>query len=360
MWALSRLDPRQRRVPHRLRRSSSREFGSRGPNEWETRSPTWETRPALALAAIDRMRLAPDAADPAAHSATRASAIARPRRPSCWRWSRATRRRTASSLRRSAAPSAWFAGRERTKTNNIRVHPRDADADARARPADGRARRVRRDRGLRLHAARPRWTTFFADPARRSPTRSAQRRAEYQRLQELVPPFVFVGRTDGPDTWARRDAASRRRDARGRRHARRDARLCRRRRGHRPGRARLATIRRRSQPGDMLIAPITDPSWTPLFVPAAGSGGRRRRAAEPRDHRQPRAGHPVRRLGDRRDPPDPRRRTGPRRRQHWARDGARALPTGMTARREAAPAVTLGRRRRRPPTPPTRCRCSGG
>ncbi len=24
------------------------------------------------------------------------------------------------------------------------------------------------------------------------------------------------------------------------------------------------------QPGDVLIAPITDPSWTPLFVPAAG------------------------------------------------------------------------------------------
>ncbi len=41
------------------------EFGSRGPNEWEIRSPTWETRPELALSAIDRMRLAPDAAAPA-------------------------------------------------------------------------------------------------------------------------------------------------------------------------------------------------------------------------------------------------------------------------------------------------------
>ncbi len=35
------------------------EFGSRGPNEWEMRSPTWETRPNLALAAVDRMRLSP-------------------------------------------------------------------------------------------------------------------------------------------------------------------------------------------------------------------------------------------------------------------------------------------------------------
>jgi pyruvate,water dikinase len=24
------------------------------------------------------------------------------------------------------------------------------------------------------------------------------------------------------------------------------------------------------EPGDVLIAPITDPSWTPLFVPASG------------------------------------------------------------------------------------------
>ena len=29
------------------------EYGSRGPNEWETRSPTWETKPGLALNAID-------------------------------------------------------------------------------------------------------------------------------------------------------------------------------------------------------------------------------------------------------------------------------------------------------------------
>src|SRR4051812_7210435 len=34
------------------------EFGSRGPNEWEGSSPTWGTVPRLALAAIDRMRVA--------------------------------------------------------------------------------------------------------------------------------------------------------------------------------------------------------------------------------------------------------------------------------------------------------------
>src|SRR5438477_2468868 len=48
-------------------------FGSRGPNEWEMRAPTWETEPQLALAAIDRMRLAPEAADPARHWKERAA-----------------------------------------------------------------------------------------------------------------------------------------------------------------------------------------------------------------------------------------------------------------------------------------------
>ncbi|MBK6317463.1 MAG: hypothetical protein IPF51_01600 [Dehalococcoidia bacterium] len=41
-----------------------KDYGSRGPNEWEIRSNTWETRPELALAAIDRMRLAPETASP--------------------------------------------------------------------------------------------------------------------------------------------------------------------------------------------------------------------------------------------------------------------------------------------------------
>ncbi|MDQ1402578.1 MAG: rifampicin phosphotransferase, partial [Actinomycetota bacterium] len=42
-------------------------FGSRGPNEWEMRAPTWGTHPELALAAIDRMRQAPDEANPQRH-----------------------------------------------------------------------------------------------------------------------------------------------------------------------------------------------------------------------------------------------------------------------------------------------------
>ena len=48
-------------------------YGCRGPNEWESRSPTWETEPDLALAAIDRMRLSDESQAPAGHNAERAA-----------------------------------------------------------------------------------------------------------------------------------------------------------------------------------------------------------------------------------------------------------------------------------------------
>ena len=93
-------------------------------------------------------------------------------------------------------------------------------------------------------------------------------------------------------------------------------------RGHRPGRSSTRNDPTALQPGDVLIAPITDPSWTPLFVPAAAVVVDVGARAQPRDHRQPRARHPVRHLGDRRDPAHPRRSAGPRRRQHRHGHGA--------------------------------------
>jgi len=94
-----------------------------------------------------------------------------------------------------------------------------------------------------------------------------QRRTEYMRLEQLEPPFVFVGRTDGPDTWPRRDAASANTLVAGDVLAGMSG--C-------PGQAEgIARVVLDSndpfalEPGDILIAPITDPSWTPLFVPAA-------------------------------------------------------------------------------------------
>ncbi|MCU0259859.1 MAG: hypothetical protein MUE78_02465, partial [Ilumatobacteraceae bacterium] len=73
MWALSRLD---RSSPEYRSGFSSfvERHGSRGPNEWDIHSETWETEPALAEALIDVMRSAPDDADPARRDAVNTAA----------------------------------------------------------------------------------------------------------------------------------------------------------------------------------------------------------------------------------------------------------------------------------------------
>lgn len=264
MWALSRLPLDSREFEAGFADFLLR-YGSRGPNEWESRSPSWETRPALALAAIDRMRVAPDSADPAGHHAERAAEreTASAELLAMVAADPATHGQLAAAI---ACSKAWLPGRERTKTNNIRVIHE--------------MRMAMREIGRRMVAAgvfdeiedfgfvtKDEMPQFLTDPHPMAAT-VRERRAEYMQLEQLEPPFVFVGRTDGPDTWTRRDAVAANRLGAG------DVLAgipgC---PGSAEGIARVVLDSNDPfalEPGDVLIAPITDPSWTPLFVPAAG------------------------------------------------------------------------------------------
>ena len=121
---LDRLRARRRR--RRRRRSSRRsttslyEFGSRGPNEWETSAPSWETDPELPLAAIDRMRLADDDQAPRHHQEAMAAAreAAIPGVLAAVEGDPETHGQLSAAL---AAAPVFLAGRERTKTNIIRL-----------------------------------------------------------------------------------------------------------------------------------------------------------------------------------------------------------------------------------------------
>jgi rifampicin phosphotransferase len=241
------------------------EFGSRGPNEWETRSPTWETKPELALGAIERMRLAKTEQDPetmnAGRAAERESAAAT--LLAMVEADPATHGQLAAAI---AATHAWLPGRERTKTNNIRlIHEmRMPMRELGRRMVTRSAFDEIEDFGfVRLEEI----PTLLSNPT--SLTASIRvRRDEYKALQELVPPFVFNGSTEGPSTWARRDATDAVKLVAG------DTLTgmpgC---TGIVEGRARVILDSNDPgalEPGDILVAPITDPSWTPLFVPAAG------------------------------------------------------------------------------------------
>ncbi|MDP2291687.1 MAG: PEP-utilizing enzyme [Actinomycetota bacterium] len=264
MWALSRLPLDSPEFEAGFADFLHR-YGSRGPNEWESRSPSWETRPALALAAIDRMRVSPDSSDPAGHHAERAAEreAASAELLAMVEGDLATHGQLAAAI---ACSKAWLPGRERTKTNNIRVihEMRMAMREIGRRMVDAGVFDEIEDFGFVTKDEMPQ---FLAQPQPFAAT-VRERRAAYMQLEQLEPPFVFVGRTDGPDTWPRRDAVTA--NCLGAGDVLAGIPGC-------PGTAEgIARVVLDSndpfalEPGDVLIAPITDPSWTPLFVPAAG------------------------------------------------------------------------------------------
>ncbi|MEZ5412536.1 MAG: PEP-utilizing enzyme [Acidimicrobiales bacterium] len=242
-----------------------RSYGARGPNEWETRSPTWETEPDLALAAIDRMRLAPATADPSAGQAARA----------------AERQAVGDALVAALAAdpevqgqfqaalhsaTVFMPGRERTKTNCIKlVHE---------------GRMALQEWGRRCVAAgtfpqvnsyglltRDEMFTFLDDPTGYR-DRLAEREQLMREVTALQEPFLFVGSPGPMSDYPRRDAVVTTPVGAG--DVLQGVPGC---PGTVRGTARVVTDSHdpsRLQPGDILVAPITDPSWTPLFVPAAG------------------------------------------------------------------------------------------
>ncbi len=240
------------------------EYGSRGPNEWELRCPTWGTDPALALAAIDRMRLMGDGDAPRRHQEDRRAE------------SEAVVARTAAILAGDpeaqgqflAAASAGrlhLAGRERTKTTIIKVvHEMRLAARELGRRALAAGTLADVDHIFMVKADE--LDEFLAYPS--GFTRLvAEREAQYLQLFELEPPFILAGEVPPLDEWARRGSGAVMTSAAG--DVLTGIAGC---PGQATGRARVIldpSDPGALEPGDVLVAPITDPSWTPLFVPAA-------------------------------------------------------------------------------------------
>lgn len=240
-------------------------YGCRGPNEWETRSPTWETEPDLALAAIDRMRLSDETAAPRRHNAERAAereaigveiAAMLAGKPD-------DQQKFQAALH---SATVFMPGRERTKTNNIKLVQElrvALNEFGRRRVADGTFHKAN-DFGLLTRAE-----LFEAidDPGKFTAA-LAEREALLDEVAALQEPFLFHGGRPDMSTYPRRDAVELTPVIGG--EAVKGVPGC-------PGVARgIARVVLDSHdptalaPGDILVAPITDPSWTPLFVPAAG------------------------------------------------------------------------------------------
>lgn len=238
------------------------EFGSRGPNEWDISSPTWGTAPEIALVAVERMRHLPDSESPQVHG----SQMAAERELLLEKLLADATPEQAEQLQRGVRSGQVFlAGRERTKTNIIRaIHEiRLAVLELGRRMVERGVLAEARDVCMLLDAE---LDGFVADPAAYR-DRIRERRAEHAHLSDLEPPWVVNGVAPPLSSWAERGAAQVVPVEVGEvLHGGASAP------GVATGRARVIhhpTDGMDLEPGEVLVAPVTDPSWTPLFVTAA-------------------------------------------------------------------------------------------
>jgi pyruvate,water dikinase len=240
------------------------EFGSRGPNEWDIHANTWETTPDLVLAAIDRMRMAGDDRSPLNENAARE---AERERLSAELIEVLAADPEAQGQFRAALASAkvFVPGRERSKTSIIRViqEVRMAIRELGRRAVERGDLDDPRDLCMLFLDEVDRYLAGDLENVR---SLAAERPAYHDWLETLEPPFIITGSVAPNSEWPRE----------GSRHIAKAS----------PGdvligdpgcpgiyRGRARVIHQPSdpsalQPGDVLVAPMTDPAWTPLFVTA--------------------------------------------------------------------------------------------
>jgi rifampicin phosphotransferase len=241
-------------------------YGSRGPNEWEISADTWETKPELALVLIDRVRFQSDEESPRIRNRQRA----------------AERTALTEEVRSKVQPlgdelagmyeaaliaANQLAFRERTKTNIIRVvhEGRMAFRELGRRHAEAGDLRDPAHIYMLLDAE---VEQFVDDPASFTDT-LADRYAEWLELWKLEPPY-FIKHAKVPplSEYARKGESRAIAAAAG--EMLQGVPGC---PGTYVGRARVVTDPSDPgllEPGDVLVAPLTDPAWTPLFM-AAGA-----------------------------------------------------------------------------------------
>ncbi|MBA3743886.1 PEP-utilizing enzyme [Sporichthya sp.] len=243
------------------------EWDFRGQSEWELRAATWGSDPELALSMVERLRLVGDSEAPEAKGALRA----------------AEREAATVGIREALAGSPegrealpqfeaalhagahWVRARERQRTSaamlihELRLAAIELGRRGVAAGALPDAKRI-----FMLFADE--LPAYVANPAPFGDT-LAERERVYLDLFDYIPPFVVAGQAAEYTEWERRDAHTAPLLSAG--EVLTGVSGC---PGVARGRARVVLhpdAADEFEPGDVLVAPITDPSWTPLFVGAS-------------------------------------------------------------------------------------------
>lgn len=241
------------------------EFGARAQNEYDVLSVSWEVRPRIALAAIDLMRRADESMAPARRNSV---AVAERDRVAADIRERVAGDPETAGLFEAALASAqlFLSGRERAKTNVVMVIN-----EMRVALREFGRRLV--ERGVLSQIEQ----VFMVDDAeldqlRHHPeTMTAvinDRWQQFQSLLDFEPVFIVNGSVPPLTAMTRRGHGTAPAAVVGAvlKGAAGSG-------GVATGRARVildAADPEGLEPGDILVAPQTDPSWVPLFVAAAG------------------------------------------------------------------------------------------
>ena len=238
------------------------EFGQRGPNEWDIRAVSWEAGPDQVLALVDSMRHIPDEDSPDARHA-RLEAI---------------RQAAARRIRAALPDDASQASFDVALASSARMIPLREQTKLIAVTAINEVRLALRELGRRGVAAgyyaapedvmmllESELDDYVADPARFAPV-IAERLAQYLALFEIEPPFIIDADPAPLPRWPRR-ARPRPEPAQAGQVLRGIGGSA----GQYQGRARVGMdlpAAMALEPGEILVAPLTDAAWTPLFLVA--------------------------------------------------------------------------------------------
>ena len=238
------------------------EFGQRGPNEWDIRAVSWEAGPDQVLALVDSMRHIPDEDSPDARHARL----------------EATRQAAARRIRAALPDDASRQSFDVALASSARMIPLREQTKLIAVTAINEVRLALRELGRRGVAAgyyaapedvmmllESELDDYVADPARFAPV-IAERLAQYLALFEIEPPFIIDADPAPLPRWPRR-ARPRPEPAQAGQVLRGIGGSA----GRYQGRARVGMdlpAAMALEPGEILVAPLTDAAWTPLFLVA--------------------------------------------------------------------------------------------
>lgn len=245
------------------------EYGHRGPNEWDLASPTWLTRPTIALGMIDRVRLQDDGQSPTERAAAGA----------------ALRQRVTAELEEAAAADAGTLETLRAAicSGQLFYRTREAGKDAAVRvmleaklPFFELGRRMHQqgaiaDEGHIFQLLDSELDEFVAAPADWQ-DRLAARAAAFATLSDREPPYTVMHGRPVPaiDAWPMRDRPDDGTQLAGVGDELTGIGVS---PGVVTGRARVVYDVSEAadiEPGDVLVCGTTDPSWVPLFMVAGG------------------------------------------------------------------------------------------